>query len=70
MKVRFSVVAALSAVAVSLLPGSAHGQPPPGVGQPCAVQGATTQDADGRTMWCNPTMTGTHSLVWQYTPSP
>ena len=27
---------------------------------------ATTQDANGRTMWCNPTMTGDHSLVWQY----
>ena len=27
---------------------------------------ATTQDDAGRTMWCNPTMTRSHSLVWQY----
>jgi hypothetical protein len=34
---------------------------------------ATTQDGNNRTMWCNPTMTGTHDLVWQYggpAPSP
>jgi hypothetical protein len=39
---------------------------PPQVGTPCPTLHATTQDADGRTMWCNPTMTGNHSLVWQY----
>ncbi|SON61151.1 hypothetical protein MSIMFI_02656 [Mycobacterium simulans] len=38
----------------------------PAPGDPCTVLHATTQDANGRTMWCNPTMTGTHSLVWQY----
>jgi hypothetical protein len=38
----------------------------PAPGNSCTVLHATTQDATGRTMWCNPTMTGTHSLVWQY----
>ena len=39
---------------------------PPSPGDSCTVLHATTQDANGRTMWCNPTMTGNHSLVWQY----
>jgi len=39
---------------------------PPAPGDTCTVLRATTQDANGRTMWCNPTMTGNHSLVWQY----
>ncbi|AGZ50181.1 hypothetical protein PJK45_24310 [Mycobacterium kansasii] len=38
----------------------------PSPGDSCTVLHATTQDASGRTMWCNPTMTGDHSLVWQY----
>jgi hypothetical protein len=38
----------------------------PAPGDSCTVLRATTQDANGRTMWCNPTMTGNHSLVWQY----
>ena len=39
---------------------------PPSVGDPCTVWHATTQDASGKTMWCNHMMTGTHGLVWQY----
>jgi hypothetical protein len=38
----------------------------PGPGDSCTVLHATTQDANGRMMWCNPTMTGAHTLVWQY----
>ena len=38
----------------------------PSPGDPCPIWHETTSDADGNTMWCNPTMTGTHSLVWQY----
>ena len=38
----------------------------PSPGDSCTVLHATTQDANGRTLWCNPTMTGNHSLVWQY----
>ena len=38
----------------------------PSPGDPCTTLHATTKDASGKTMWCNPTMTGSHSLVWQY----
>ncbi|MCV7030457.1 hypothetical protein [Mycobacterium sherrisii] len=38
----------------------------PGPGDSCTILHATAQDANGRTLWCNPTMTGDHSLVWQY----
>jgi hypothetical protein len=38
----------------------------PAPGDPCPALHDTTQDANGRTMWCNPTMTGNHNLVWQY----
>jgi hypothetical protein len=38
----------------------------PGPGDTCTAFHATTKDANGRTMWCNPTMTGAHNLVWQY----
>jgi hypothetical protein len=38
----------------------------PSPGDSCTSLHATTQDGNGRTMWCNPTMTGNHSLVWQY----
>jgi hypothetical protein len=35
-------------------------------GDSCTVLHAQTMGPDGRWMWCNPTMTGDHSLVWQY----
>jgi hypothetical protein len=35
-------------------------------GDSCPALHATTKDANGRTLWCNPTMTGNHNLVWQY----
>jgi hypothetical protein len=38
----------------------------PSAGDSCTALHATTQDTNGRTMWCNPTMTGNHNLVWQY----
>jgi hypothetical protein len=61
---------ALAVGAVSLIvwvtgTGTAAAQAP-SPGDSCTVLRATTQDANGRTMWCNPTMTGDHSLVWQY----
>ncbi|OBH03561.1 hypothetical protein [Mycobacterium sp. E1747] len=56
--------AALATLAVS--PVAVAGADPPGPGDSCTVLNATTQDANGRTMWCNPTMTGAHNLVWQY----
>ncbi|MEB3981319.1 hypothetical protein OQ968_08605 [Mycobacterium sp. 663a-19] len=67
-KLRFAIVAtvaAVSAIAVALGTGTARADPPaPGDG--CTVLHATAKDANGRMMWCNPTMTGDHSLVWQY----
>jgi hypothetical protein len=59
-RLRFVIpVAALAVVAASYAQA-------PAPGDSCTTLHATTQDANGRTMWCNPTMTGDHSLVWQY----
>jgi len=58
-------IAAGSTIAIVAGAGAA-GADVPGPGQTCTVLHATTQDANGRTMWCNPTMTGGHLLVWQY----
>lgn len=58
-------VVAASAIGGMAGPGTAAAQAP-SPGDSCTVLRATTQDANGRTMWCNPTMTGDHSLVWQY----
>lgn len=64
-RLRF-LVAVLMAAALPLAGGGVARADTPGPGDACAVLHATTQDANGRTMWCNPTMTGNHSLVWQY----
>jgi hypothetical protein len=63
-------VAALSAASIGYIAASiaspvAQAQAP-SPGDSCTVLHATTEDANGRTLWCNPTMTGNHSLVWQY----
>jgi hypothetical protein len=58
-KLRFVIPAAIAVVMVSYAQA-------PSPGDLCSTLHATTQDANGRTMWCNPTMTGDHSLVWQY----
>jgi hypothetical protein len=60
-----SATAVASLTAASFGAGIAYAQAP-APGDACTVLHATTQDANGRTMWCNPTMTGNHSLVWQY----
>ncbi|MEM6105734.1 hypothetical protein AAHS21_05600 [Mycobacterium sp. 050272] len=60
-----SAAALASVLAAALGVGIAYGQAP-APGDSCTVLHSTTQDANGRTMWCNPTMTGDHSLVWQY----
>ncbi|BDB44511.1 MULTISPECIES: hypothetical protein [Mycobacterium] len=56
---------AAGSIAFATGTGTAHAQPP-SAGDSCTTLHATTKDADGQTMWCNPTMTGNHSLVWQY----
>jgi hypothetical protein len=67
-RLRFAVLALIAAAvpfAVAAGGGVAVANTP-GPGDSCTVLHATTQDVNGRTMWCNPTMTGNHSLVWQY----
>ena len=60
-----ALMAAFSPVAVAAGGGVARADAP-AAGDACMVLHATTHDANGRTMWCNPTMTGAHNLVWQY----
>ncbi len=61
----WAVVGTVALTAFAAGSGAAQAQAP-SPGDSCAILHATTQDADGKTMWCNPTMTGSHSLVWQY----
>jgi hypothetical protein len=60
----FFVFAVIAAGGVFVVPVANADAPSPG--DSCASLHAVTQDANGRNMWCNPTMTGNHSLVWQY----
>jgi hypothetical protein len=65
-----ATIVAVSPIAFTAASGVARADPP-GPGDACTVLRTTTQDANGRTMWCSPTMTGDHALVWQYGgPSP
>jgi hypothetical protein len=68
-RLRFLGATALAMIATAsptpFAAGTAYAQAP-SPGDSCTALHATTQDANGRTMWCNPTMTGNHSLVWQY----
>jgi hypothetical protein len=67
-KLRFIVVALIAAVSpIAVVAGG--GVAPadaPAPGDACTVFHATTHDINGRMMWCNPTMTHAHNLVWQY----
>ncbi len=67
-RLRFVTAAAIAAAAPFAFAagGGVARAEVPGPGEPCTVYHATTQDANGRTMWCNHMMTGTHGLVWQY----
>lgn len=56
---------AMLATIAAVLPVTARADAP-APGDACTVLHATTRDGNGRTMWCNPTMTGAHNLVWQY----
>ena len=65
-KFRFVMLATIAAVSpLPAVTGVARADAP-SAGEACSVFHATTRDVNGRTMWCNPTMTGNHSLVWQY----
>jgi hypothetical protein len=59
-------VMAILGGAASNAPGPVANADPPAPGDSCTVLHATTPDVNGRTLWCNATMTGNHSLVWQY----
>lgn len=63
-RLRILSSAAVLVFAVAVAPAARADAPGPG--DACTVLHATTQDANNRTMWCNPTMTGAHDLVWQY----
>lgn len=63
-RLRILIPAAVLATMAAVSPAARADAPAPG--DPCTVWHATAQDANNRTMWCNPTMTGGHNLVWQY----
>jgi hypothetical protein len=67
-KLRFvmlAIIAAVSPLPAVTATGVARADAP-AAGDACTVLHATTRDVNGRMMWCNPTMTGNHDLVWQY----
>jgi len=66
-RLRFAALAISTVVSsIGFVAAPVANADPPGPGDPCTVWHATTQDASGKTMWCNHMMTGTHGLVWQY----
>jgi hypothetical protein len=67
-KARFAVLAMIAAISpIAVVAGGGIAQARGAeAGDSCTVLHATTMGPDGQTMWCNPTMTGSHSLVWQY----
>lgn len=57
----------VTVTAVFAIMSAAEGRAdPPMPGDECTVLHSTTQDVNDRPMWCNPTSTGPHALVWQY----
>ncbi|OSC23993.1 hypothetical protein B8W69_22485 [Mycobacterium vulneris] len=57
----------VTVIAVFAITSAAEGRAdPPMPGDECTVLHSTTQDVNNRPMWCNPTTTGPHALVWQY----
>lgn len=60
-----AIFTAISPIAVIAGGGVARADAP-APGDACTELHATTADVNGRTMWCNATMTGDHILVWQY----
>jgi hypothetical protein len=63
--VALATITAVSPIAIVAGSGIARADAP-GPGDACTALHATTHDVNGRMMWCNPTMTGDHTLVWQY----
>ena len=71
-RLRFLVFATITAVSpIAFVATSGVADPvakahAPSPGDSCTVLNATTKDVNGRTLSCNPTMTGNHSLLWQH----
>jgi|GraSoiStandDraft_8_1057269.scaffolds.fasta_scaffold811624_1 hypothetical protein len=63
--VRLVIVSSTTAVLIALGLGVAYVNAP-SAGHPCGAPNATSRDSAGRTMWCNPTMSGNQDMVWQY----
>jgi hypothetical protein len=62
---RLASIAAGALLVVIVGPGLAHADPPE-PGFPCSGLDATTQDGQGRTMWCEPPGPEYDVLLWQY----
>jgi hypothetical protein len=65
-RLRFLILAMIIFGVASGVAGPVAHAHAPSPGDSCTVLHATTQDANSQMMWCYPTMTGNHSLVWQY----
>lgn len=65
---RLAMVSSTTAVLVALGMGVAYANAP-SAGDHCSVRNATAHDAAGRIMWCNPTVSGNHDVVWQFAPA-
>jgi len=67
-RLRFAVLALITAIApIAVVAGAGVAQARGAqAGDSCTVLHAQTMGPDGPWMWCNPTMTGNHGLVWQY----
>ena len=63
--VALAAITGVAPIAVVVGTGVARADAP-APGDACTVLHATTNDVNGRMMWCNATMTGDHTLVWQY----
>jgi hypothetical protein len=59
---RLAVVAVTTAGLVGLGIGIGYANRP-FEGRSCSVRNATSYDATGRIVWCDPTMTGNHDVV-------
>ncbi|OBH05520.1 MULTISPECIES: hypothetical protein [unclassified Mycobacterium] len=62
---RLAMVSSVTAVLIALGMGAAYISTP-SAGQLCSDRNASTRDAAGRTMWCNPSTSSGGAAVWQY----
>ncbi|WP_445163916.1 hypothetical protein ACTXG5_12355 [Mycobacterium sp. Dal123C01] len=67
-RLRYVVLAIITAASpiTFIAAGGVANAAPHSPGQPCSGLHATTQDANGRTMWCEPPGPEFNVLLWQY----